>query len=391
MKVHIELWLCIVFLIVLSMLSATDTNIRYLCIIAICVCIVSHFMRSKSNVFKMHLVNTDGVNEVLLLETYLHDREFLFMIDTGYAGPPVLSRSYLAVKTNMIVTSIKKRYMEILEKMNTVSEDDAHQAVYDYMTTSGCLSYTSGCTMRLMGIGSTKEQQADLLMCPMLKIKNIFGYFSSPKKNTYTFADMFVTNSLNSSVHIMTCDFLMHHAPCLIDIGNESLEVSLPPERYLLSKVFFHMYPITFHGGAFVVELKVDDEKFICTVDTGAPGPICLGYDASNRLKKCSVKERKILKQHGVNGEKVCSEIVESDVEFCDKKMKVPIFMNDSKIESVDGYIGLGFLRAFNILISSHGIGFHKNKNSFHNIDYFSSIAQNGTCETSFSCLKQAK
>ena len=97
------------------------------------------------------------------------------------------------------------------------------------------------------------------------------------------------------------------------------------------------------------------------------------------------------MKQHGVNGEKVCSEIVESDIEFCDKKMKVPIFMNDSKIESVDGYIGLGFLRAFDILISSHGIGFHKNKNNFHNIDYFSSIAQNGTCETSFSCLKQVK
>tara|TARA_B100000945_G_C20402163_1_gene607951 strand:- start:285 stop:1451 length:1167 start_codon:yes stop_codon:yes gene_type:complete len=363
-------------------------NVKKLCVIGAVISILILFVRQKNNVLKLHRINTDGINEVLILETNLNNIYSLFLLDTGYAGPPVLSRSYLAVNKNKYFSNIAHTYNYLLQNMSTVTEDDEHKAINNYINKSGCLPFTSGCTMRLMGIGSVQEQQADMLMCPMLKIKNELGIMSSPKKATQTYADVFVTNSLKSSIHIMTCDFLMHHSPCLIEIEHQKLQLSIPTANYLLMYQHFDRYPAKFSGGSFMIEIKINDIGFKLTVDTGSPGPIAIGSNASKKIKKCVAHKRKTLKQKGVNGEVVCSDIVEVDVEFGKKTYKAPIFINNLPTDFVDGYVGLGFLRGFDILISGQEIGFRRNNLHFHTFEHYENIAEDGTCNTDLECLK---
>ena len=132
--------------------------------------IINEIRLQNNKTYKLNILNPDGLNEAIIIETKLGYKSFLFLIDTGYAGPPVLSRNYLAVRDNDLL-NLKDRYNDIMQQMNNVQEDDEHRALNEYINKCGCLPYTSGCTMKLMGIGSTMEQQADMLMCPMLRIK----------------------------------------------------------------------------------------------------------------------------------------------------------------------------------------------------------------------------
>ena len=97
------------------------------------------------------------------------------MIDTGYAGPPVLSACYLAVN-DPTQDDVDQRFRKITQRLDAgVTTDRQHRAIDEFINARGCLAYTSGCTMRLMGIGSTQEQQADMLMCDMLEMRTNLG------------------------------------------------------------------------------------------------------------------------------------------------------------------------------------------------------------------------
>ena len=332
------------------------------------------------------------MNEVLILETTLHGKFYLFMLDTGYAGPPVLSRSYLCTSKPFLQTDIATIYKKVIHDMQHITIDDENRAVNEYINYSQCLPYTSGCTMRLMGIGSIQEQQADMLMCPMLKIKNKWNMMSAPKKMTHTHADVFVTNSLRSSVHIITCDFLMHHAPCLINMKNEELRTNLSISEYLYCSSHYNMFDTQLIGGSFVVPIEIEGQLFRFTVDTGAPGPISIGVNTAKKLKTCnSHAELKKIHQKGVNGETVCSQLVELDVIFCGENFKSAAFLNDLPTDHVDGYVGLGFLRGYDILLSTKKIGFRKNYLEIRNFDYYVHLSESGICQNAPSCLKKEK
>ena len=86
-----------------------------------------------------------------------------------------------------------------------------------------------------------------------------------------------------------------------------------------------------------------------------------LGKEAAKRLTLCT-RTQTALTQEGVNGEHICSDIIVAALEFGGKKVRaVPVFVNDRPVEGVDGYVGLGVLRAFNMLITYDGIGFSEN------------------------------
>jgi len=347
-------------------------------------------VRVKCNTYKLHLLDIDSINEVLVLKTKLSDDHVLFMLDTGYAGPPVLSKSYISVQKNN-TTNIVEEYKDVMHKMESVTKDEEHRAVNDYIINNGCLPYTSGCTMKLMGIGSVEEKQADMLMCPMLQMQTNLGIYTSPKKLTKTHADVFVTNSLKASLHILTCDFLLHNSPCLISHENQTLNLSMNLTQYVLQKQNFHMFDAKFSGGSFVMTIFVENEPLKFTVDTGAPGPINIGSSAARKIKKCFAQHgRKTLKQQGVNGEIVCSELVELQVRFCNRDYKLPCFINNLPTDHVDGYVGLGFLRAFDILMSTDEIGFLKNSLEFKSIHDYNRIASSGTCGGKLECLGES-
>lgn len=380
----------IVYPFLASVIFINEKNrlVRLLCIVIVICYTIKSFLNCKSYTFQLNRICNDGINEVLLLEANLNNLPCLFMLDTGYAGPPVISRSYLSIKDNWISDNVADRYKKLHSQFAGVSEDEEHHALSSFLANNSCLPYTSGCTMRLMGIGTTQEQQADMLMCPMLKFKNIKGSFVAPKKNTQTFADVFVTNSLRSSVHILTCDFILHHSPCLLRIEKEKLELSIPLEKYYMLYPQFFTLPAIYSGGSFVISFFLDDEKIDCTMDTGAPGPISIGAKSANKLKSCQAKTRKRVTQKGVNGESICSDIVETDVKFGGSKYTVPMFINTMQTEFVDGYVGMGFLRAFDILITNTEVGFRKNNLEIRSIEFYENLASNGVCSNDIECLK---
>lgn len=380
MKVADDLILALTLCLIMSM--SNSSQLKIFCMIAILVSVTMNIFKKKNTLFRLHLLDSDGMNEVLIMDTRIENRSFLFLLDTGYAGPPVLSRSYLSV-IDPNYLPLRSRYRDILQKLEDVTKEDEHRAINAFINESNCFPYTSGCTMKLMGIGSTLEQQADMLMCPMLHIRNVVGGMNAPKKTTSTQADVFVTNSLKHSIHILTCDFLLHHNPCLISTEKQTLTLNMNQLEYLMTYKSFYMYDATFSGGSFVVGFQLEDnETLFCTIDTGAPGPICVGRNALRKIKSCHVKEKKKLTQNGVNGEQICSEIVEVDVHFAGAKYKTPVFVNDAPTEQVDGYVGLAFLRAFDILITNSNIGFKKNRNHIKTLSDFENMAASGGCSS---------
>jgi hypothetical protein len=324
------------------------------------------------------------MNESLLLETNLEKQDTLFLIDTGYAGPPVISSSYLAIEDSSGLP-LNERYARITRRLaKGVDSNARHRAIDSFLRRRGCVAYTSGCTMRLMGIGDVQEQQADMLLCGPLRIRSIDGTMAAPM--TRVDANVFVTNPLPTSVHILTCDYLVHASPTLIDIGNGVLKLSLSQTEAVAQRATMSMHPIDMSGGAFVVPIRLGGVVFRVTVDTGAPGPVSLGRSAGARMKSC-MREKKALHQEGVNGERVCSEITRTDMSFAGNMVNdVPVFVNDTEVEGVDGYVGMGVLRAFNILILPDGIGFAPNGNPIRSADTYAASTDGDGCNIQLSC-----
>tara|TARA_B100001741_G_scaffold313582_1_gene320454 strand:+ start:6927 stop:8087 length:1161 start_codon:yes stop_codon:yes gene_type:complete len=364
-----------------------DTKIQNATIVGMIVCMIIYFFRCKSFVFRLNRIQTDGVNELIVIESILNNHPFLFMLDTGYAGPPVISRSYLSIKLSK--GSLESRYNDAMSKMTSVTTDDEFKAINNFINKSECLPYTSGCTMKLMGIGQIEEHQADLVMCPMLRMRNTMGVFMAPKKSTQAYADMFVTNSLKNSIHILTCDYLLHHSPAMISFSHDCLELNMSMTRYNLAKVGFTMLDAKFSGGSFVVDLFINNNALSFTVDTGSPTGICVGQNAAHKVKTCNINgTQKSVRQGGINGEVVCSDIVESEVTFCGSKYIVPIFINNMATDFVDGYIGIGFLRGFDILMTHETIGFAKNNVPIQTYSHYTKYATEGNCGKDLACLK---
>jgi predicted aspartyl protease len=338
----------------------------------------------RNNTFRMHLVSPDLINESLVLEANLAGKDSLFLIDTGYAGPPVISTSYLAL-SDPVDMSLEKRYVHITRAlMHSVNSNQHHRAIDTFLRSKRCTSYTSGCTMRLMGIGAVSEQQADMMLCQALQFRAYDGYMSTPISSID--ADVFVTNRLSQSIHILTCDYLVHCSPTLLDLKNGLMRLYVPFDEAVLIRTGMTMLPHKLNGGAFVVPIMLGGIEFHVTVDTGAPGPVSLGRDSAERLRRC-VRKHKTLGQEGVNGERVCSEIITTDMMFCNKSVQnVPVFINDTPVEGVDGYIGMGVLRAYNMLITEEGIGFASNGVAIRSVGTFTDSAESGKCDIALSC-----
>jgi hypothetical protein len=59
------------------------------------------------------------------------------------------------------------------------------------------------------------------------------------------------------------------------------------------------------------------------------------------------------------------------------------MFVNNMPTDHVDGYVGLGFLRAFDLLINVNEIGFRRNKLKMKTLDNYTSLASNKSCNIS--------
>ena len=60
----------------------------------------------------------------------------------------------------------------------------------------------------------------------------------------------------------------------------------------------------------------------------------------------------------------ICSHILTADVSLLGIRVPDATLVNDAPVHSTDGYVGLGFLRAFDILLTDSMIGFRRSGRS---------------------------
>lgn len=299
---------------------------------------------------RVRLMTDQLGNEAMITTARISGAPAFFMVDTAYAGAPVLSTSYLSLRgTGSYAMSDEERYRLVVDGLRGVTADERHAAVRRFLTTNTCRSYTSGCTMRLMGIGSTTETQTDMILCDNVRFDNA-DTFSS---------DVFVTHPLQSSVHILTMDSLLHRSPCVIMPAKETMlwHVNSP-----LLRASFEFHTPTYVGGAMRVTMRVGGADLEIVVDTGAAAPLSIAASTIDRIRTCErpAEDMRAL-QRGVNGEDVCSDrfLVEVAIGQIDLG-RVEAFANSIDVTGADGYAGLGLLRMLDMWISPERIGFRR-------------------------------
>ena len=319
----------------------------------------------------------------------MNDVPTLFMLDTGYAGAAVISSSYLAIQHQCTRGDVLRRYRTSIDLLRKgVTDDQRHAAINQLVRHRQCQSYTSGCTMTLASIGSVVQQQADMLMCKPIKFKNTWGRYMVPTSKDKPNADVLVTNSLPVSVNILTCDYLLHSSPTLIKLKDSTLELFLSPLVVDLISPTFSFTPTHLVGGAFVIPIELDNGNTLrVTLDTGAPGPICVNKNAIDKIATCTRTEKRKVVQKGVNGEHICSDVLYTSATVAGFKFDtLGLFVNDTNAESVDGYVGLAVLRAFDILITPSNLGLRKN-GLVPSTTFAGTVG--GFCTTHYACEKQ--
>lgn len=306
---------------------------------------------------RVHLVRDALGNESLVLSgTLAGAHRALFMIDTAYAGAPVLSTSYLAVQGHCdgLLDGVEARYRRCVDALrNEVRENDRHTAMHALLREGRCRAFTSGCTMRLMGIGATSEAQADMLLCPSIRL-------DGASDGGLVDADVMVTHPLHGSVHILTSDYLLHRAPCVIRPRVGLLHLRLSLFEQLTMRPTFDFHPAFMVGGAFAVLMDVGGASLRIVVDTGAAAALSIGRNALAKLSTCAATSRRAT-QSGVNGEQVCSDVLVAPVRIGALDMgSVEVFANAMDVEGADGYAGMGLLRAVDLWLEPRAIGFRR-------------------------------
>ncbi len=315
--------------------------------------------QQRTNRVPMTLVSDAFGNEALVLRGEVAGRgSALFMLDTAYAGPPVLSTSYLARRGWLAShQSVQREYEETMARMAVdPTDDERFRGVAELLSRGVCRSYTSGCTMRLMGIGVTQETQADMLLCPSLRFEG-----ERQTGSAEAAGDVLVTNPLRGNVHILTMDYLLHRSPCVLLPRKGCIQFGLPPLTQATDKPSFEFLPASMLGGAFQVDMTVGGARLRVVVDTGAAAGLSIGKDVLPRLRRCQLTTTHAY-QTGVNGERVCSDVLRVDVDVGGLRVEdVELFVNSSNVEGADGYAGMGLLRAFDLWLAPGELGVRPN------------------------------
>ena len=85
-----------------------DNKLHAACIGILIVCIVLMIMNTLKDEADLHLVQDSLGCEALVIQGSVSNVPMLFMVDTAYAGAPVLSTSYLAVTSAVSIMPDKQ-------------------------------------------------------------------------------------------------------------------------------------------------------------------------------------------------------------------------------------------------------------------------------------------
>lgn len=333
------------------------------------------FWRSEQCEAVVHLAG--HVNPCIAVPFRVGAYESLFVLDTGYAGAPVLNARMLHLSSN---TDIEATLQRLAGAPGSASH--AQAALTRFVHANQCAEYTSGCVLRLMGIGITAERASDMLLCPPLELRSADGgYFSVKRVLGVPQADVLVTNHEMSSPHILTLDYLIHLAPCLLAPARGVLRLAMPGSEYLYHRATAQLLADEVDGGAFMCRVAVGGVVLRCTVDTGAAATVCVAAAVADSLALRPLAPPRHMRQVGINGELVCSELRLGTVTLAGHTFAdVPIFVNDGDSGGTDGYVGLGMLRAFELLVSPQALHARRSSLPPQSLEAFEHVLHAGAC-----------
>jgi hypothetical protein len=302
-------------------------------------------------------------------------------LDTGYAGSPVLSVSYLTLlHSGRALDDVHAEFHRAGRSRPPRNVD--HRTAVRALVVRECRTFTSGCTMRLAGIGAVVEQQADLLLCSAIQAEAARGTgddatrderdderddatrdergrrWTAPRAMSGPRADVVVTQTLPHNPHILTSDYMFHVGGVVISPSDGAVHLGPDAVRAALKDTSFKLSPMKLAGGAPVITARIGRTTVTLTLDTGAPGPICISSSAAARLRSRCRGTDYVLRQRGVNGENVCAAAILAPVEVVGMAFEqVVVLVNDLPVAMTDGYVGLAFLSAFDLLVSRDYVG----------------------------------
>ena len=355
-----------------------------LAVVAMYICVRAHTsdvidnppLISSKNIVSLSI--SGHVNPSIIVPFKIGSYKSVFMLDTGYAGAPVLNTKILHIK--MDENDIDSYLVKVSEAR--ASNDVAYRNMQAFKSKNKCIDYTSGCVLRLMGIGETSEKASDMLLCPHIAMKSAAssGYLNVKKNVGIPQADVLMTNHELNSPHILTLDYLRHVAPCMLYLKSGFMTLAMGSTEFLYERAQCTHISSETIGGAYVCSINISGVNVRCTVDTGASTTICVGAPVLKRLQNYKMTNEHI-EQVGINAEVICSDIVRCDVEFANMSFHdLPVFVNQQNVEETDGYVGLGFLKAFNLLVTPMSLFAQFNGAPVASLDSYDNVRRQGTC-----------
>lgn len=325
-----------------------------LLVAAILVMVALRRVTDGSHRRRLHRVDDGADHERLYMDVVVPGvGPMLFLVDTAFVGAPVLNLNYVRrvlgnPRAHGAGHSVRTRARLVASEGDDGGGVTEHQAVKHLVTHGACRTYSSGCAMKLMGIGQTRSTHSRLLLC------GGGGTGVSPSST-----ELFLTHSFPHTAHILTLDVLLHHAPSMLLLRKQRLLMRAP--RIWAHGFEFHAVHTV--GGAMCVTWYVDEVPLKIVVDTGATFSLSLSPEAAKRVGGGLSNSEASTLQVGVHGERVCSDVhrvAHLRLGRCAFR-NVQVFVNDTDVEGADGYVGLGVLRTLDLWLEPGAFGVRRN------------------------------
>lgn len=341
------------------------------------------------------LYELGGNNPCLVVGVRVGEHYTAMCVDTGFAGPCLLSLPCLAVAPGMRsddadVLGWCRRVQTLLASGTRPSASQQEAALQHFVRQNRCSDFTSGCTMRLASIGATKESTSEMLLTPALELRTAkreeggpdttqkrtggteaagdapasASEWTSPRACSGQPVAEVLTSTPMPTLHLLTCDWLVQNAPSLLSPHDGVLRTNLSAEEFAAEQRTLRPVSTELSGGAFVATILVEGVRLRVTVDSGAACYLSLGKDAGKRLRTCR-PTGKTLRQVGANGEHICSNVVRARVEMAGVAEEVNVAINDLAVHGEDGYIGVCYLRHFDLCVTRDTLFARRNAAEF--------------------------
>ncbi len=336
-------------------------------------CLTPHAEACGGSVAALYEVR--GANPCAIVRARIGEYHTAFCIDTGFAGPCLLSLPCLArappLPPNAADVVAWAGRAQPLIATARASESEQSAALHAFTVQNRCSDFTSGCTMRLASIGATKESTSDMLLAPPLELatpgeagKGAPTGWTAPRACSGQPVAEVLSSTHMPTMHLLTCDWLVQNSPSLLAPHAGTLTTNMTADQFAAERPTLHAIGNEMSGGAFVATLRVGGVPLRVTVDSGAACYLSIGKQASTKLRACRPTGQ-TMRQVGANGERICAHAVRVRVEMCGVAEDVPVLVNDLALDSEDGYVGWCFLRHFDMCITPDTLYARRNSAPF--------------------------